>query len=132
MTSGVMLGALRAIRAISESDQKYEAARGSAIESSVGRDLSSIYEGRAPFEAAWMKERKQSDALAEKKREANRWYDRSKAMIGLSMMAHGASTFLGAGVAEAYSVGTASPLAIPAGLSGAVELHPENPDGQTD
>lgn len=90
--------------------QRLEAAKGSAIQGTVGQDLSRVYGGKSAFEQMWSPERRAAEGLATQKEGRNRWTDR---LTGI-----GSALGVGAGIAGMVgSVGLA-PFTGGASLSG--------------
>lgn len=54
---------------------RVEAAKGTAIQSTIGQDLSRIYAGKSPFEAAFLPEREKAAGIAKEKSEQERKAD---------------------------------------------------------
>jgi len=106
------------INNIAGAPMRMEEARGTAIQQTLGQDLSRVYAGKSPFEANWMKERGQASAMAEKKESESRWGDRIKAIGALVLGA-------GGGALAGGAAGTAVPIvgnvvgAIGGGIAGA-------------
>lgn len=92
-----MIGAAKIIDHLAEFNQRFEAARGAAIEGATGRDLTSIYAGRTPFEAAWMPEREKASGLSEQKKEWNRMTDKVTSAASGILTVGGAIIALGTG-----------------------------------
>lgn len=103
---------------------RLEGARGSAIQNTAGQDLRDIYSGRAPFEAAWSKERGQASGIAQKQNFWERIKDRTLGMGSIASIlagtAVGGASLLGAPFTMGTStlgLGTAGGL-IGTGLTG--------------
>jgi len=71
--------------------QRLEAAKGSAIQNTTGKDLQDVYSGRSPFEMNFMKEREAASGLAAQKEDRNRWTDRVKGIGYGAVIAGGAA-----------------------------------------
>lgn len=64
-------------------NMRLQSARGSAISGTAGTELSNIYGGRAPFEAAWTPEKEKASGLAKQKSNFNRILDKIVGSFGL-------------------------------------------------
>lgn len=81
-------------------NQRLQEATGSATQGTVGQDLSRVYGGKSPFEAAFSPERKAAEGLAKQKEERNRTTDFMKGIGAVALMAAGAGlTMTGIGSA---------------------------------
>lgn len=69
---------------------RLESARGSAVSGTTGKDLTDIYGGRSPFEAAYMPERTEAAGLAAQKAGRNRVTDRMKGIGSVGGLLAGA------------------------------------------
>ena len=74
---------------------RLESARGSAVAGTTGKDLSDIYGGRSPFEAAYMPERTEAAGLAAQKAGRNRITDRMKGIGSIGGLVAGGGLVLG-------------------------------------
>lgn len=67
-TAGVIAGgAGRMLENVAGIPMRIESAKGSAIQSTIGQDLSRIYAGKSPFEAAFLPEREKAAGIAKEK-----------------------------------------------------------------
>lgn len=87
---------------------RLESAKATAIKQTTGQDLSQIYAGRAPFEAAYMPERGKASAIATEKSDTMRVVDTVKALGGVAAL-------VGAVVATWASGGTLGAAILGAG-----------------
>jgi hypothetical protein len=98
---------------------RLEGARGSAIQNTAGQDLKDIYSGRAPFEAAWSKERGQASGIAQKQSFWERIKDRTLGLGSIASIlggtAVGGASLLGAPFSAG---GTTLGLPVAAGMIG--------------
>lgn len=84
-----MAGAIEAAKHLAGYEQRLEAAKGSAIQGAIGKDLASVYAGRAPFEAAWMPERIKALRLAKQKSDRDRMLDIGMGVLGVGSVVGG-------------------------------------------
>ena len=98
---------------------RLEGARGSAIQNTAGQDLRDIYNGRAPFEAAWSKERGQASGIAKKQNFWNRIQDRTLGLGSIASILGGTAVGAASIFGEPFTLG-GSTLGLPyaAGMIG--------------
>lgn len=83
-------GTIGAVERFAGYPQRLEQARGSAIQGTVGQDLSRVYGGKSPFEQMYMPERKAAEGLSKEKEDWNRITDYAKSLLAVSSVAVGA------------------------------------------
>lgn len=90
--SGVTAAVAKATEHLAGFQMRLETAKGSAVSSTTGRDLSDVYGGRSAFEAQWMPERAQAEGLAAEKAKWNRRTDRAMGWGGVGLIGAGLAT----------------------------------------
>ena len=71
-------------------NQRLQEARGSAIQGTVGQDLTRVFGGKGGFESAFMPERQAAEGISKKKEDWNRITDYVKGIAGVAMIGAGA------------------------------------------
>lgn len=96
--TGTIAGAAEIAERLAGYGQRLEAARGSAVQGTVGQDLSRAYGGKSAFEQMYMPERGAAEGLSKQKEDRNRIIDSVKGIAGASMIGIGAGlSMTGAG-----------------------------------
>lgn len=110
---GITTAVVQGINQIAYSPQRTLVAGGSAVQNTVGRESSSIYNGSLPNELAWTREKAEAKQMADRQEAANRAMDTARATGGIAMgLATPALALSGVGLPAAGATGLASLAAL--------------------
>lgn len=89
--AAVVAGVARAVDTLAGFPMRLEEAKGSAVQSFVGRDINALQNGSAAFETPWMAERARASEMAGKKRFWNHATDIGMGVAGSALVGGGAA-----------------------------------------
>jgi hypothetical protein len=111
--AGIIAGAAKIADLLSNIPLEIERAKGSAVQSYLGRDVQALQSGAAAFETPWMAERAKAAEIAESKRSRNRIIGTGMGIGGLGLMGAGLATGAAAIGGAPFTLG-GSALGLPA------------------